>query len=360
MSRHAVNSLADCKDLWKVEWNEETLSPELVAALQRHSSEAHSHSHKPPLCGPRYTATRYPMKVAPSPQIYDIVYTLCETLLALGCVANFDDCLNMPLEVGGGHSGYSFRVNTRSHQLHMPTVSEAWRLLTVLLCYLENDGEPWVSKASVASSKGWTLVLGTVHPVAPYRVRPHFTVHRGVPARNRERKRWVTDATITGSGEMVCWDSASGFCVTEHAAGELMHHQSRTHATFQHPRIGVTGDAFEVVHFIELKSTLASDRADAHVRTGYRELQQLCWEPIVVPPCQHGGNLTAPVPVPQACVAFSGWRNQGPPADGSYLLWNSDNGVNLALTSGSPPAQWVLLFCSRMRNKHFQLKDWEG
>ena len=306
------------------------------------------------------------MTAAPLPHLDNMVYTLGETLLALSCVANFDDCLHMPLEVGGGHLNYGFRdsqgwfPNGRGrHGLCLPSVSQAWTLLTGLLSYPDYEDMSRTGLSSVASAKGWTLILGTLQPVAPSLVRPHITVHRGVPARYQERRKWVADAMA--QGEMVCQDRVSGFMVTEFKPGENMQLQSATYATLKRPKIGVSSNGFEVMQIIELASEAIGESVSAYIQTGYRELQELCWQSIVLPPCRHGGKSYETAVIPTGCAAFSGWRDSHPPINGSHVPWDPNHDVNLAMTFGNTAAQWALLFSVSGKNaKHFEMRNWTG
>lgn len=364
MSYEAVRGLADHKDLRRFDWNEEALPLQVLAALQKYADATALHSHYGEqfdfrFKGPYYAVEGAEIPTAPHPHLYYLVYTLCEVILALGCIGNLDDALHMPLEVVDGRSGHSRYHGRGNYELRLPSVSQAWRLLVTLLCSQNSVELARIDQTSVASSSGWTLILSTLQSRSPCHVKPYITVHRGVPARYQERRNWVADAVA--SGEMICYDDTTGFCRTEHVAGERMQQRSKTRAVFQQPKIGVSNSAFEVLQIIEVAADDSGDVPSAHIQIGYRELQEVFWNAIVLPPCQHGDSPDRDIIIAPDCAAFSGWRTEAAASVTRPRTWDTNNDVNLAMTSGRSAAQWALLFTTSGQNaRHFLMNDWQG
>ena len=189
-------------------------------------------------------------------------------------------------------------------------------------------------------------MLGSLRDGDPTSVLMGLIVHRGVPARNRERGSWIIDAHERG--DLVTIDPDAGHYKVYKRAGEPVRVECTSKIKAANPLIGVNRGIFEVTRRLEILQKDQSNKMVAYVNTGFREMQDLAWYAVRIPQCSHGKKTGEITEVPEGCEIFTGWRFETNSTSSKDMpRWDPEGPLHVALVAGSEPARWVMLFVLR-------------
>ena len=293
-------------------------------------------------------------KTAPALFLYPVVASLCRLVFALSTITNLPDCGLMPLDLT---VEYEPRFPGR-HTLgvRVLTSREAFEYLASLFYGRSVDGDAETRQATLISQNGWSLMLGTLLDAGPGNVPCGLTVHRGVPARNQERRNCIVD--VMAKGEVVPIDATAGHYQVEHRPGDAMRLESAFKIRETKPLVGTSYVAFEVMRRLEILQNSVPNKVLAYVKTGFREMQQFSWDAVRVPACPHRSKPGEIIDVPDGCVAFSGWWTRSHDDREQPLPWDPNVPIHMALVAGSEPARWATLF--GIAHHLWRWDGWEG
>ncbi|KAL8972134.1 MAG: hypothetical protein Q9183_000701 [Haloplaca sp. 2 TL-2023] len=220
-----------------------------------------------------------------------------------------------------------------------PDARHAFSSLAYLLHGSMQSPTPYLGSVSVISAWGWSLSLGSVgsyDPSAAAMVELSFI--RGVPARGGERKRYIIDG-VGPLGKIVHPMEAfhrSKFAIAA-GPGEECVLESWTKP--QNPKyfIGTDEHAFEVVTVPACGSRMTGDGnvIPDRISLGFRSMQELSWDVIHIPTCDHLATLGQSLTLPDGVWAFRGFTS---PIDHH----RRGDGVFAGLVAGDSPSRWIL------------------
>ena len=219
-----------------------------------------------------------------------------------------------------------------------PDARHAFYSLAYLLHGPMQSTTPYLPSVSVISAWGWSLSLGSVGSHDPSAAMVELSFIRGVPARGGERKRYIIDGVgplekIVHSMETL---NRSKFAIAA-GPGEKCVLESWTKP--QNPKyfIGTDEHAFEVVTVPACGSRMTEDSnlIPDRISLGFRSMQELSWDVIHIPTCEHLATLGQVVTLPEGVWAFRGFTS---PINHDL----GDHGVFAGLVAGDSPSRWIL------------------
>lgn len=228
----------------------------------------------------------------------------------------------------------------------LPNAIDAFESLTTLLAGRNsphNSGD--VGQASVISCWGWCVCLGSVIGDDPSSLFPSLAVLQGVPRREGERKRLIVDGhtTVVHGAKRKCIEGQYDISASP---GDSIALESWTRPGKTRYFVGATEDAFEVAKVYTCNS-VTDPAASQNTTIGFRGMQEVYWDMVHLPACEHPVRSGQTTTLPSATWAFHGF---GPPdlrlgspnrAAIEHMMCLSGS-THVALTAGNIPARYVM------------------
>ncbi|KAL8702544.1 MAG: hypothetical protein Q9201_004285 [Fulgogasparrea decipioides] len=260
----------------------------------------------------------------------DLLY-LTHVTLVLSMAEGFDEELALHIDALDEVAYMPFQV---------PDARRAFVSLALLLQrYVRYAEESNVVRMSVVSAWGWSLCLSSVACQDPSDVKAEVTFIRGVPARGGERKRYIVDGSWPLDRDIRAFKSLerSNFLLVSRP-GDDCTLGSWTYSKKTRYYIGTTAEVFEVVKILSCDSLIPSNRQlkGETVSFGFRSMQELAWDVVHIPACNHRATLGQSATIPEGIWTFHGFQ---PPSSQRF----PDKGIFAGLVAGDSSARWILV-----------------
>ncbi|KAI4107135.1 MAG: hypothetical protein L6R37_001836 [Teloschistes peruensis] len=219
-------------------------------------------------------------------------------------------------------------------------------LASLLISSNDHKEDPTLfdDSTSVVSAWGWCLCLGSMASRDPSDATTELTFVRGVPARGGERKVCIIDGAESIQGQMRRFRSmAYRHCTIVARPGEKCNLESWTSPEKSRYFVGTNAFAFEVSKVVACTSRLPScspiGKPSQHVDSlslGFRSMQEILWDIVHIPACDHLAALGQSIILPEGVWAFEGFSiNSSTDFPAEAVL--------AGLVAGDSSARWILV-----------------
>ncbi len=229
----------------------------------------------------------------------------------------------------------------------LPNAIDAFESLTTLLAGRNSPHSSGdVGQASAISCWGWCICLGSIIGDDPSSLFPSLAVLQGVPRREGERKRLIIDGHTSDVHGAKKKNIGGQYDITANP-GDPIALESWTRPGQTRYFVAATENAFEVAKVYTCNS-VTDPAASQSTTIGFRGMQEVYWDMVHLPACEHPVRSGQTMTLPLDTWAFHGFgrpdlRPGGPNSAAIDYTKCLHGSTHVALTAGNIPARYIML-----------------